>query len=53
MQALRKLSRKVKGTSSSRVSLMNDSLTPPTQALLVEHKSTVKGACLQEGEVRV
>lgn len=29
-----------------------NSLAPPTQALLVdEHKSTVKGACLQEGEV--
>ena len=57
MQVLRKLSRKVK-VSTSKTALKGgagpgDSLAPPTHALLVEHKSTVKGACLEEGEVSI
>ena len=31
----------------------SSTLAPPTHALLLEHKSTVKGACLEEGEVGV
>ncbi len=53
VQALRKLSRKVK-VSTSKTSLKDgasSSLALPTHAMLVEHKSTVKGACLEEGAV--
>ena len=55
LQALRKLSRKVKVAAGKAPpkGAAGNSLAPPTQALLVdEHKSTVKGACLEEGEVR-
>ena len=55
LQALRKLSKKMKvaTSKSSMKGGAGNSLAPPTHALLVEHKSTVKGACLEEGEVGV
>lgn len=42
---------KVATSKSSVKGEASNSLAPPTHALLLEHKSTVKGACLEEGEV--
>ena len=54
MQAIRKLSRKLKTPSKS--ALGSDAAAATARGVphqFVEHKNEVKGACLKEGQVRL